>query len=308
VCDPTRDVTDSQLRNWVRGERSTPPDREKVAEWLAALDEVRARERAVRPVLDAAEALLAALESRDRAIYVDEVTALDKALAAYRAAAGGSAEADEPGRDADGVHRDDVHPEVTRALLRMEAAAVPAVASGDDEADVHAARARVAADAVRKAIAYRLGVTGLARLDTAADLDWLTETGRRVVTALDAAEAGVSSPAPDRGLLREVLDALGMDRTRDWDDVLNVVRCWRKQRAEAGAPAQPIPPRVQVSWVDHDEEDGDLHETGWIMAVEGDQAVINCDCGPHTVRRPLAALRLEPRAVGGAADTEESTS
>jgi len=47
-------MTDSQLRNWVRGERSTPPDREKVAEWLAALDEVRAREQAVRTLCEKA--------------------------------------------------------------------------------------------------------------------------------------------------------------------------------------------------------------------------------------------------------------
>lgn len=65
----------------------------------------------------------------------------------------------------------------------------------------------------------------------------------------------------------------------------------------------PIPPRVQVAWVDHDEEDGDLHETGWIMAVEGETAVINCDCGPRTVRRPLSALTLG-RLVPAAAPAE----
>ena len=35
-------------------------------------------------------------------------------------------------------------------------------------------------------------------------------------------------PAAPRKRLREVLDALGMDRTRDWGDVLNAARCLRK--------------------------------------------------------------------------------
>lgn len=55
--------------------------------------------------------------------------------------------------------------------------------------------------------------------------------------------------------------------------------------------------RVQVSWVDHDPDDGDIHETGWIIRVDGDQAVINCDCGPRTVQRPLAELTLQPGPV-----------
>jgi hypothetical protein len=48
--------------------------------------------------------------------------------------------------------------------------------------------------------------------------------------------------APGRALLREVLDTLGMAGTRDWDDVLNVLRCWRKQREVADTPAaEPAP-------------------------------------------------------------------
>lgn len=70
-----------------------------------------------------------------------------------------------------------------------------------------------------------------------------------------------------------------------------VLRALSDQTTPGGGP---MPPRVQVSWVDHDEDDGDLHETGWIMAVEGEVAVVDCDCGPRTVRRPLSALTLGP--------------
>jgi hypothetical protein len=73
---------------------------------------------------------------------------------------------------------------------RLARAAEPA-------SDVQAARVRVAADMVRKALAYRLGVTGLCRLDTAADIGWLVETGRQIVTALDAAGVGAPEPAQD---------------------------------------------------------------------------------------------------------------
>ncbi len=44
---------------------------------------------------------------------------------------------------------------------------------------------RAAADALRKAIAARLGVTGLVALDQAADLPWLLDTAEHI---LDAAE------------------------------------------------------------------------------------------------------------------------
>lgn len=50
------------------------------------------------------------------------------------------------------------------------------------------------------------------------------------------------SAGDDRTQLRDVLDALGMARTRDWDDVLNVLRCWRKQWS--AAPATSSAPEV----------------------------------------------------------------
>ena len=48
--------------------------------------------------------------------------------------------------------------------------------------------------------------------------------------------------------------------------------------------------RDQVSWTDHDDLDGDMVETGFIEAIDGDTATINCDCGPRRVQRPLGAL------------------
>ncbi len=59
----------------------------------AELAQARTREQAVRPVIDAAQAYCSLPPGSPR---MDAFTALDKALAAYRAALGGSAEADEP--------------------------------------------------------------------------------------------------------------------------------------------------------------------------------------------------------------------
>lgn len=53
---------------------------------------------------------------------------------------------------------------------------------------VEAARIRIVADGIRKAIAYRMGVSRLSPLEDAADLPWLEGAARNVLTALASAD------------------------------------------------------------------------------------------------------------------------
>lgn len=42
-----------------------------------------------------------------------------------------------------------------------------------------------------------------------------------------------------RERLRVLLETAGMDPLRDWDDLVNVIRCWRKQRESSGETEGP---------------------------------------------------------------------
>lgn len=79
--------------------------------------------------------------------------------------------------------------EARRAAARDREAASSSDGTPGAPADEPAqrARTRAAADVIRKALAHRLGITSLRPLDKAADAEWLLDTGRRVVAALDTA-------------------------------------------------------------------------------------------------------------------------
>lgn len=64
--------------------------------------------------------------------------------------------------------------------------------------------------------------------------EYLAHSVVDLVLRMQSEGSDTTAPDPDRARLREVLDALGMAATRDWDDALNALRCLRTAEAEGG--------------------------------------------------------------------------
>lgn len=150
-----------------------------------------------------------------------------------------------------------------------------------DEAEARLAAQQPVIDAADWMVRYHAGESCLgAPLDIPKTFREAVLKYRRAALSgsVEADTPAEPGEAPGRALLREVLDTLGMAGTRDWDDVLNVLRCWRKQREVADTPAEPEPtkPRYLASVCDTCGHTYNYHASEGVCAHVKDRRLCPC--------------------------------